>query len=144
MNGELTYVCIHACLMSSKKFGYAVNVRILEWSWHGENVVYFLYVVDSSSNMLGKFYLYQWGIYEVACVKNEKICFFRMDMLKLNLKAIRVIRKVPPSLGGTFSTTLPHLAQVELYRKVGNSLGTAHKPMLLVCEQGAGSGERGA
>ena len=52
-------MCMHTCLMSSKKFEYAVNVRTLEWSWHGENVVYFLYVVDFSSLMLSKFYLGQ-------------------------------------------------------------------------------------
>ena len=94
MNGKSAHVCMHACLMSSKKFGYVVNVKMLEWSWHGENVVYFLYVVDSSSNMLGKFYLGQWKIYEVVCVKSEKICcFLRMDMLKLNLKAVSCILK---------------------------------------------------
>ena len=91
MNGESAHVCMHVCSMSSKKFKYAVNVRILEWSWHGENIVYFLYVVDSNSNMLGKFYLGQWRIYEVACVQSEKICcFLRMDMLKLNLKLLVV------------------------------------------------------
>ena len=94
MNGESAHMCMHACLMSSKKFGYAVNVRILEWSWHGENVVYFLYDVDSSNNMLGKFYLGQWRIYEVECIKSEKICcFLRMGMLKLNLKAVSYILK---------------------------------------------------
>ena len=94
MNGESAHMCIPACLMFSKKFGYAKNSRILEWSWHGENVVYFLYVVDSSNNMLGKFYLSQWRIYKVACVKSENFyCFFRMGMLKLNLKVVSYILK---------------------------------------------------
>ena len=94
VNGESAYMCMHVYLMSFKKFGYAVNVRILEWWWHGENIVYFLYVVDSSSNMLGKFYLGQWRIYEVACIKSKKFCcFLRMGMLKLNLKAVSYILK---------------------------------------------------
>ena len=62
-NWESVYKCLHAYLMSSKFFGYVITVRILEWPWHGKKVVYFLYVVDSSSNMLGKFFLGQWRIY---------------------------------------------------------------------------------